>query len=485
MTFANAINTIPDTKTANGAGAFSTTSSKALDFFYQAPANRGNIVVNTELFTKALAENTDLAVRTLLYLRDIREGAGERETFRNLLVTLAQQDSVLAGRVCLRVPTLGRWDDLLLFVKAPGQTFYNEDLETLVVGMIVEELERANKARQHSLCAKWLPRQGRIAARLRELTGVSPKEWRKLLVRLSNTVEQQMCANDWTSINFSHVPSQAANRYRKAFNRHEETRYQAWVEAVKNGTSPEVKVNASAIYPYQVTGDLISTRGQMDQNQINQWNALPDFMNGKNILPMIDISGSMYARTKGNGPAPYTIAVSLGVYCAERQKGGFQNCFLTFTDVPKLYNLPNTSVDEKLKAVCRSEAGYNTNFYKAIQVILKLGIRNKLPQEEMPEILLVLSDMQFDQSPGDRYTWNETNYQTLVDQYNKAGYTVPKIVFWNLNGVYGTAPVKQDQPGVALISGFSPAAVKDILGGEISSPYQIMVKRLSTDRYNY
>lgn len=193
-----------EARTANGMKARKSTANAVVDLFYNAGASRGKNIVPA--FTAALVENRELALRVAAWLRDARGGAGERQLFRDILKYLEKNDTVAAKALLHKVPELGRWDDIFVFE--------TKEMKAEAYSMLGDALRARN-----GLAAKWTPRQGPIAVEVREFFGMSPKFYRKSLVELTKVVESQMCAKEWEAINFSHVPSVAAARYKKAFNR--------------------------------------------------------------------------------------------------------------------------------------------------------------------------------------------------------------------------------------------------------------------------
>ena len=475
-TFVNAV-VNQSARTENGMKARQSTANALTDLFFKIGAMRGQNVIPA--WTAARVQNPDLAARIALWARDVRGGAGERKIFRDILVDLANTDQIRASELMRKVPELGRWDDLLVLVGTP--------MEEQAFFMIQCALED-----NMGLCAKWMPRQGEVAAKLRKYLGWTPKFYRKRLVELTKVVETQMCAKDWDNINFNHVPSVASARYKKAFARHTE-KYKEWAAALVS-KDPEVaktvKVNASAVYPYDVLKGMIGHyRSNYNQDNLNhilaQWEALPNYVGDANVLPLVDVSGSMTSPAGGyqskSGVTCLDVSVSLGLYLADKNKGKFKDTFLTFSDKPELLHLKGNILD-KIKQMVESKWEMNTNLHAAIEKILQVAIEGNVPQEEMPATLLILSDMQFDQCA--RY--DDSAMQMIARKYADAGYAMPNIVFWNLNA-HDNVPAKFNDNGVALVSGFSPAIVKGVLAADLDNftPEAIMLKTIMSDRYDY
>jgi hypothetical protein len=454
------------------------TANALTDLFFKIGAMRGQNVIPA--WTAAREQDAKLASRIALWARDVRGGAGERKIFRDILVDLAKTDPYFGVAIALKVPELGRWDDLLALV--------GTDLEQCAFTEIEIALKEGN-----GLCAKWMPRQGDVAVKLRKFLGWTPKFYRKRLVELTKVVETQMCAKDWDNINFNHVPSVASSRYKKAFSRHTE-KYKEWTAALVS-KDPEVaksvKVNAGAVYPYDVlkgiTTHMYSTSNF--QHIQAQWDALPNFVGDANILPLVDVSGSMTspaggynAKLKSNsGVTCLDVAVSLGLYLADKNTGKFKDTFLTFSSEPQLLHLQGNILD-KVKQMVTSKWEMSTNLHKAFDKILHTAIQGNVPQSEMPGVLLILSDMQFDQCT--RY--DDSAMEMIARKYTEAGYNVPNIVFWNLNA-HDNVPVKYDTRGAALVSGFSPSIVKAVLQAEMDdfTPEAIMMQTIMSPRYDY
>ena len=467
-TFVNAVLN-QEARTANGMKARETTANACVDLFFKAGAMRGQDIVPA--FAAALAENKEFALRTAAWLRDVRGGAGERELFRSILKYLEKNDPVSAEALVRKVPELGRWDDLFIFE--------SKYLKRIAYTMLGDALREKN-----GLAAKWTPRKGPVALEIREFFGMSPKFYRKSLVEMTKVVESQMCAKEWDEINFSHVPSVAASRYKKAFNRNTPT-YAAYVQALVKGDNPEVKVNASAVYPYDVLKGRINSYGvKFNQTELDliqkQWEALPNFVGDASILPLVDVSGSMSCPAGKNSKLTcLEVAVSLGLYLADKNKGKFKDTFLTFSGSPELLHLKG-NINQKIDQMVKSKWAMDTNLHKALDKILKTAVDAGVPQEEMPKMLLILSDMQFNAC----VTFDDSAMQMIQRKYESAGYEVPKLVFWNLNAK-DNAPVKFDESGTALVSGFSPAIVKPLLSGNLEkfTPEAVMLETIMQDRY--
>lgn len=459
-----------DQLTENGMTTSSTSLNACVDLFFNIGAMRGQdkhrLISN---FSKAFIEDSTRALKILFWSRDVREGAGERQIFRDILTYLAANQTVALHRVIHLIPEFGRWDDLLVLVG------------TSVEGEVFTLIQQALKD-QNGLCAKWMPRKGVIAEKLRKHLQISPKEYRKTLVELTNVVETQMCTGQWSEIEFGKLPSVASARYQKAFGRRTPETYGAYIKALEAG---EEKINAGAVYPYDVVKSLKNGNAEVANEQ---WKALPNWMEnieaGDMILPVVDVSGSMACPAGGNPNVTcMDVAISLGLYISERNQGPFKDAFITFHERPELQVLSG-SLNDRYTQLSRAPWDMNTNLESVFKLVLNQATKHKLAEVEMPSKILILSDMEFDAAidvGGE--DWNPNAHQMIQKMYEKAGYKMPQIVFWNIQSRNGGVPVSFDQQGTALVSGFSPAIMKSLLGGVIESPQQIMDKTILSERY--
>ena len=448
-----------ETRTSNGMKTFDSSKSALVDLFFSIGASRGKDL--SKEFVRALKQDETLALRLLMWARDVRGGAGEREVVRKILLSLEKNYPEVLVRVLPHLAEFGRWDDMLIFktkeVKAAAFT---------LIGNALRE--------RNGLAAKWMPRQGPLAAEIRQFFGMSPKFYRKSLVEMTKVVEQNMCANTWTEINYSHVPSLAASRYQKAFKRHDPTGYEAYKAKLATG---EAKVNAAAVYPYDVIkgytfgGDAAVVQAQ--------WDSLPDYIGDELVLPLCDVSGSMSTPVGGNKNLTcMDVCVSLGLYLADKNKGPFKDMFLTFTEKSKLEILKGNLID-KLGQLREADWGMNTNLTSAFDSILSYASKGNVSEKDMPKYIIIFSDMEFDAC----IKHDDSAMQMIERKYQNSGYKVPNIIFWNLNARSGNVPVKYNKNGFALVSGFSPSLMTSILKGNSIDPYNVMMDTINSPRY--
>ena len=467
-----------DSYTENGMMTNSTSLNMCVDLFFQIGAMRGQDKTRLiNVFTKAFGENPLTAMRLLFWARDVRGGAGERQIFKDIMTYLAKNRTETLGKNLHLVSEFGRWDDLLVLVGTP--------LETQALGLIAEALNSKN-----GLCAKWMPRPNignrdkkKLANTLRKYMGLSPKEYRKMLVENSNTVEQLMCAKEYSQIEYSKLPSKAMSDYMRAFKKNDLARFEDYLSSVEKG---DVKINAGAVYPY----DIIKNLKQGNSRGANvQWDALPNYMenNSERVLPLVDVSGSMETSAGGNPNVTcMDVSISLGLYISERNVGPFKDAFVTFSESPSLQILKG-SLNDRYNQLAKSEWGMSTNLEAVFNLVLSKAKESKVSAEEMPTMLLILSDMEFDAAAGGRWGrggWNPTAHEMIEEMYADAGYTMPKIVYWNIQSRGdNNKPVHFDEKGTALVSGFSPSLLTNLLAGKEMTPLSMMMSVIDSERY--
>ena len=461
MNFIDALQS-EDAYTENGMVTNSSTLNECVNLFFTIGAMRKQDkerLIST--FSKAFNENPLAALKILFWVRDVRGGAGERQIFRDIIKYLVENHPSVVQKNIQAIPYFGRWDDLSVLF---GTELEAEATRMFVSGLIVE----------NGLCAKWIPRKGVIFNAIRKALNTTPKNLRKLLVGVSNTVEQKMCANQWTEIEYSKTPSLAMGRYTKAFAKHDKEGFNEYLEKLKKG---ETKVNAGAVYPY----DIVQTMKQGSWELANeQWKSLPNFMEGttERILPVVDVSGSMGSIVSGSISC-LDIAVSLGLYISERNEGEFKDSFITFSEKPQLEKVSGT-LKERYYQMTVSDWGMSTNLESVFELILNQAIKHSVSPEDMPSKILIMSDMEFNQAS----THSESAIQMIRRMYDESGYSLPQVIFWNIQSRNKNFPIRHNELETALISGLSPSIVKSVLGGKEMTPVSIMNETINSERYS-
>lgn len=477
------------TLTENGALAHRSTLSHCLNFFAVCGAlRRESDGIQYRLFTRAYAENSDMAMKILFYARDIRQGLGERELFREILSWLARRRPDSVRKNIPLVAEYGRWDDLL--------DLFGTACEKDAVACIRTQLDRdrvaLEKGESVSLLAKWLPSLHTSSAQRREQARrlcralrMTEKEYRKMTAALrsaADIVEKRLCAKDY-SFEYGKVPSGAMMKYQKAFLRNDREWYQAYIDRVLAGKET---LHADVVYPYEIIRKCIRLgfgRNEVPPEEVAGqiraldagWKSLPDYCDGRNALAVIDGSGSMYG---GKGILPAEVAMSLGIYFAERNTGFFRNHFITFSMTPKLVELQGDNIADRTAFCMSYNEVANTNLCGVFSLLLETAVNHRLPQEELPETLYIISDMEFDEGVScDRVLFEE-----IRDRYAANGYRLPALVYWNVDCRHEQFPVRKDDIGTVLVSGASPVVFNMVIRGD-TTPEEYMLSVIGSERY--
>lgn len=355
-----------------------------------------------------------------------------------------------------------------------------------------------------SLISKWLPSENassketkRRATIIRKGLGMTSREYRKMLSKMReyiDVVERKMSAKEWVDINYEAVPSRANLIYNGAFLRNDEDRRRAYLGALERG---EAKINASVLFPHDIVHKYVYA-GRTDAALEGMWKALPDTVKGcGNTIVVADGSGSMQCTVDyGSGVTALEVANSLAIYFAERSSGEFKDKYITFSERPQLVDFSNAkNLREKLIVARQHNEVANTNIEAVFDLILSTAVNNHMKQEDIPANILIVSDMEFDScatsgKPVTRSSWyssrvrpTEALFETIAKKYAAHGYKLPRLVFFNVNSRTGTIPVKQNDLGVALVSGFSVNTIKMVMSGKID-PYECLLEQLNAPRYN-
>lgn len=471
------------TLTENGAATLKTTQSDCLDLFAAIGALRREseqeIITR---FMRAFAENKDIAVKSLFFARDIRGGLGERRVFRIILKWLACNSPETVRKNLTYIAEYGRFDDLLSLFGTPVEN----DMLSYVKSQLEKDMSALENGEEISLLAKWLPSVNAsnkntvlMAKKIARYMDMDDATYRKTLVRLRahiKIIENNLRERDYT-FDYEKQPSKAMFKYRQAFIRNDGERYNSFLNKVSTG---EAKLNTEVLAPYEIIKPFF--RKQVtDEERVSintTWESQMDFTNDENALVVIDGSGSMY----GGEPMPATVALSLGIYFAERNKGAFKNHFITFSENPQLVNIKGEDILDKVRYCHSFNEVANTNIQKVFELVLDAAKKNNVPQNELPKKLYIVSDMEFDWCTRDA---SLTNFEYAKKLFEAAGYKLPEVVFWNVASRNRQQPVSKNEQGVLLVSGCTPRIFSMVADGSLSesTPYEFMLEILGSERY--
>jgi len=515
------------TYTENLALTYRSTLDPLLDFYYHAAAKRvtrpsdPNAADVLALFRKAYQANPVLAAVALFHLRDVRGGKGERTAARLCFDWLRDNHPDAFAKLIPLLPEYGRWDDVLVYHDHP-----------VVRNLVISQLRDDLTGDKPSLLAKWMPsnqasnrdrRQLAKAWRAVIFTTSDGKPIRNLLDKITDKrhsqeydaafitdrdrqrdastdkrhsqqyrlllsnlrarlkiVERQMSAQQWGEINYPAVPSQAMLKYRSAFKRHDPERYEQYLQRAQAG---EAKMNTATLAPYQIVHAMMKAKPEAGEDAAIEalWKNLPDYTQGKVGLVVADVSGSMYSdKLPGSSARPVDASIALAIYYAQRNQGPWGGLVVTFSQVPQFINItPEMSLRQAVDAIVKNpHNGLNTDFQAIFRLLLNKANELKVPPEQMPSAIWVISDMEFDEA-GE----NTTNLDAVRAQYQQSGYPMPALIFWNVASRHMQTPALAEDQGVVLISGFSARAFQAALENKTITPYEAMMSVLLSERY--
>lgn len=479
--------------TENGAIGYKTTGKALVDFNFSVSSFRRypDEKIISE-FEKVFNENPEVALRYIFFVRDVRGGLGERRLFRVCFKWIIKNHYAEVKHLLSLIPEFGRWDDLWSVVDA--NKYAEKEVAKIITRQFDEDMKNAKSGKPISLMAKWLPSaKGKNksteekARKILSITGMDRVDYNKKLSYLRGylkVVERQMSANQWEDVNYEQVPSRANLIYNGAFLRHDESRRRNFLSAVNRG---EKKINSSTVYPYEIVYRYGHCPRVIRNDLEAMWKSLPDTVNGNNnTLVVCDGSGSMYMSNAGSSAKCSDVANSLAVYFSERASGEFKDKYITFSHRPQLVNFHGcTSLAEKLKVLYSHDECADTNIEAVFGLILQTALQHNMSQEDMPKNILILSDMEFNGcaigSRGEPF--NKTLFDNIAESYEKHRYKLPRLVFWNICSRTGTIPVRENEMGVALVSGFSVNVMKMVLSGKLD-PYEVILETIYNKRYD-
>ena len=477
--------------TENGALGFATTNNKLVDLNFRVPSMREHGVSEKDIYNFAdvlISDDMEYAVKWLFYVRDVREGLGEKKVFNKLFTIFYVQCTPYAIECIKLIAEYGRWKDLVDLCENPNLSLRDNCLNE-IEKQLREDISNYQAGKSISLLAKWLPsinasnkarKFARVICKKLEIPFV---EYRKMLSKLRaylDVTEVKTSSNRWDEIDYNKVSSKANLKYANAFKKHDKERREKYLNDVMSGKSG-VKMNASVLFPHEIWAKY--RRCDFNNEYEAMWKNLKDMGDCGNTLCVVDGSGSMdWTPLAGTSTRALDVARAIGVYFAERCKGEFHNKVIEFSARPQFIDLDGF---ETLYAKIHQMEMYgecsNTNIEFTFDIILNAAVKNNIPQEEMPKNILVISDMEFDAASRGQGNMSKL-FEIISDKYEAKGYKLPRLVFWNVNARTNTIPLTQNENGVVLVSGYSTNIVKTVMSGALD-PWLALKSVLDSDRY--
>ena len=500
MSFMDALeNRMNVSVTENGSVGYSTTKNALLDFNYKVPSMRRmsdhDLNVEIDKLLKGV-EDKEILFRYVFYLRDVRGGMGERRVFRAIIKRMAERNMEEVVSIIPLIAEYGRYDDLFVLKDTP----FEEEMVNFIFITLHSDVLNTYKNRPITLLAKWMPSENassqetkKLARYFRERLEMSPKVYRQLLSDLRDylsVVEHRISKEEYSKIDYTSVPSKANLRYAELFLRKDSKRRNEFLKSLEKG---ETKVKSQTLYPSDVVSyvrENCAVRGCWYERPTSKsteearvlangmWKGLKDFGKIGNTLVVVDVSGSMETKVSGKVEA-LDVSLGLGMYFAERNTAPFKDKVVSFSSRPELHNIISGNVVGSLNSMLKMEWGNDTNIEAVFDLVLKTAKDANCSQDEIPEILII-SDMEFNYCGGRDYAHD---FDRIAKKFESAGYKLPRVTFWNVNSRTNTIPMKENENGVVLVSGFSPSSIRAVMSGELD-PYKALLACFTVQRYD-
>ena len=494
--------------TENGGLAHKSTLNAVYDMFAFGAAYRNRSDSDVILlFKNAFEENEELALKCLFWIRDCRGGAGERRFFDLCMKWLANNYPNRIKHLIPYIPEYGRWDELYVFEDTPLES----DAFALIKSQLKKDIEDVMSGKKNigiSLLSKWLKSENcssmeskRLAKKTREYLGISSVVYRKTLSKLREQIkvlEKLMSANRWDEIDFSKIPSKAGMKYKNAFARRDmiAKKYEAFAK------DKNTKVNATTLYPYEIVAKALQGYScsrwnsyfisETDRAMINKyWECLPNYFGDKecNMMCVVDTSGSM---TGSKASAPINVAISLGLYCAEKLNGPFKNHYISFASRPQLIKTEGIDFVNKVHKIYDTNLCDNINLEAVFDLLLETAKENEVKISDIPSTVVVISDMEIDEGTGGCWYWRQKNpsywtadnanimMEKMRRKWKTFGLELPKLVYWNVDARNNT--ILDAGPNVSFVSGMSPTIFKQVLTGKTG--WDLCLEAICSEKYS-
>lgn len=509
---------IKQTYTEKGALAYKSTGDELLDLFaligglgYSPTTDEIQNI--KQLIKHCLSISVKDTITLLFYLRDRTNGIGYRDVFVDLLAyTLntitsyghSTDDTDVADilvELVTAIPEYGRYDDIIKISRKVSTWKLREGIIRHIWDKFNEDYYFAclknndSVHRSVSLLGKWLPSINTSSKTTRNLARylvnefnkitiepINYKRYRKMCSVLRNAiniVEHDVTEKTYEKINYSAVPSVAMSKYSTAFTRNDAERFNEFITKVKQGTA---KLNAKLnVVDVAVRLRCCSKNDTDTIDFINvQWDNIPKIP--CRSLVCMDGSGSMYCSNGQSRYAPIDVAEALTIYCAENNEiPAYKNKFITFGSVTKFVDLSDcATLKEKIDTLEQYDDCGTTNFVGMFKTILNNAKMFNVAPKDMLKSIIVISDMQFDEAFNG---CKKTPLDAVKELYKENGYTLPKVIFWNICAKEAL-PICNDDHNTTILSGWSQNILQYIMENNDITPRTILDTVLQSSHYS-
>jgi hypothetical protein len=466
-----------------------TTNNDNLNLFIQLARGINNFDLK-ELLIKSWEYDKLKTMAIIFNSRDRLKGKKEKTISNNCLIWLRDNYPLIYKKnIMTYIDKYGCWNDLNYIIK---KTNNNKFEYKLFASQLKKDKELLEENKNISLCSKWVINANnkntiKIARYLFEdIKNYHEKYRKEYLIPLRkrlDLIETKLCSKNYEAIDYSKLPSKALSIYKKTFIKYDNNKYSAFLNDISNN---KIKLKVNGILPHEIIYKYMKNLNDIDETLELEWKAIIDNHNDNHndnnndndnnddntnddndIIPIVDVSGSMYA--KFNNIEPIYVSVALGLLLAELNKGLFHNKIITFSESPHFFTIDGNTLRDKIKSILKSTIGLNTNFLK----IADLFINNSITCKK----LICFTDMQFDEGQS---------HNLFIQKFKDNNIEVPQLIYWNLTGNYNNYPINNEKENTSIISGYSEQLLTVILQNlnKHKLTYDLLMEKVLEPYYN-
>jgi hypothetical protein len=463
-----------------------TTSNANLDLFTQLV--RG---INKTDLINYLDKSWELSkIKTLAIIfnsRDRLKGKKEKEISNFCLLWLKHyHNEIYKKHILIYINEYGCWNDVNYIITKTK--IHNYEYK-LFADQLKKDKELLENNENISLCAKWVISPGhkkviKIARHIfPDIKNYQEKYRKEYIIPLRkklDIIESKLCNKDWELIDYSKVPAKALSIYKKSFIKNDNEKYTEFLNDVANN---KIKLKISGLLPHEIIKKYYdSDLSTVDETLELEWKAFVDIYRDKEefngIIPIVDVSGSMFDCS--TSVKPIYVSIALGLLISELNSGYLHNKVMTFSRNPTFINIEGETLKDKIKSISTAPFGLNTNFLKVADLIIASSL---LDPTFYYKKIICLTDMQFDTANGvNGYDNDETEilmnskntHDIFISKFKNSGLDIPELIYWNLSSKYNNFPIDMNYENTSIISGFSEQLLKVILNNDKINPLSLM-----------
>jgi hypothetical protein len=451
------------------------TNNANLDLFTQLV--RG---INKNDLTNYLDKSWELSkIKTLAIIfnsRDRLKGKKEKEISNFCLLWLKIfHNDVYKKHILIYINKYGCWNDLNYIIKKTK--IHNYEYK-LFAEQLKKDKELLENGENISLCSKWVisPNNKRVIKIARHLfddiKNYQERYRKEFITPLRNKldiIETKLCNKDWEQIDYSKIPAKALSIYKKSFIRNDNEKYQIFLSDILNN---KTKLKISGLLPHEIIKKYFDSRlTNIDETLELEWRAFVDLYRNTDkfngIIPIVDVSGSMFDCS--SSVKPIFVSIALGLLISELNSGYLHNKIITFSRNPIFIDIEGETLRDKIKSISQAPFGLNTDFLKIADLIIEKSLSDSSFSYKK---IICLSDMQFD--VANSYNEDNNNHEIFMNKFKNKNLEIPELIYWNLSGKYNNYPIDISYENTSIISGFSEQLLTVILNNDKINPLSLM-----------